>query len=728
MRNMNMQKSSEKTIVHFIGVAMVCITALSAAEPLRFPPDAGFYNVRDYGAAGDGSTDDTKEITDAIMDSPVDFTRPKVLYFPAGTYVVSDRIFMFYVGNTNSCCLTIQGQGPGHSIVKLRNSCDTYTDPSSKKPIFQTSGGNEAFRYSVFDITINVGSGNPGAVGIDYVANNMGSIENVHVISEDGQGHTGIDMTRAWPGPLLIKNVFIDGFKYGIHVMNAEYGPTFEHITLQNQSVAGIFNQGNTLSMRKITSTNTVPAISQDGGMCILLESELSNGSSSRSAVEIHSGVLYARDISSSGYGNTITCNGGNVSGTVDEYVSHPHKTLFGDPASSLGLPIQDPPSDFHDNDLANWGNVNHYTLVNAFGNEMPDIQEAMYSGKSTIYLPTRRSVSYPIYWDLYIPPNVKAVIGFEALLGGGTDERPVRIYTEGDTDDPLFIIGPIDISVHEFVHASSRPLIIKHAGIPVIRNEPGAGSIYLEDVIAHLELTDGQWVWARQLNSESVANEGAGTTKITNDGSYLWILGIKTEGDGPVARTMSGGSTEILGSLIYPTSFFVDSVWDKAAFINNESCHSFVLSHSNYSSERMTYRYIARETREGTTSTMAIDQLDNNKRFMPLYVGDKGCTVPTPPPEPAITYVPGPARTQNDIPGNTNQSGGSIRTLVSTLPGRAGIIPVTVPPGASGFYIFNARGQKIRTYIKKPSLQPETVGVPAGICRGISFVRIVKR
>ncbi|MBD3347103.1 MAG: hypothetical protein GF401_18770 [Chitinivibrionales bacterium] len=696
-----------------------------AAEPFQFPSDAGMYNVKDYGATGNGATDDTRAITDAIMDDPVDFTRPKVLYFPEGTYLVSDRIFMFYVGNTNSCCLTIQGQGPEHSIIKLEDGCDGYTDGASKKPIFQTSSGNEAFRYSVFDITINTGSNNPGAVAINYVANNMGAIENVHIKSDNGQGHTGIDMTRAWPGPLLIKNVVIDGFDYGIHVKHAEYGPTFEYITLRNQNVAGIFNEGNTLPVRKLTSSNSVPAISQDGGMIILLESELDNGASSRSGVEINGGVLYARDVSSSGYGNTITCNGENVAGpVVEEYLSHQHRTLFNDPASSLKLPVQDAPPDFHDNDLRNWTNVNDYELVNAYGNTMPDIQAALYSGKSTVYLPTRRSVGYPIYWDLYIPPNVKAIIGFEALCGGGSENRPVRIYTEGDTDDPLYIIGPIDISVHEFVHSSSRPLVIKHAGIPVITNTAGAGPIFLEDVIAHVHITDGQWLWARQLNSESVANEGAGTLKISNDAGYLWILGIKTEGDGPVIRTSGSGSSEVLGSLLYPTSFFADDIWEQAAFINDESCHSFMLSHSNYSSERTTYKYIAEDTRENVTEKMTMDQFEG--RFMPLFVGDKGCDVPTPPAAPSITYVPAPTRAQNEIMNPARSLSTPIRAMAGILPGPETRFKVSLPKNATGFEIFNARGQKLWRYTRTAATEKSTVLVPAGTSRGVAFIRML--
>ena len=72
-----------------------------------------YRNVKDYGAKGDGVTDDTGAISNAIsaggrcgQNCASSTTTPAVVYFPAGTYIVSTPIFDYYytmlVGNPNS--------------------------------------------------------------------------------------------------------------------------------------------------------------------------------------------------------------------------------------------------------------------------------------------------------------------------------------------------------------------------------------------------------------------------------------------------------------------------------------------------------------------------------------------------------------------------------------------------------------------------------------------------
>ena len=62
-----------------------------------------YVNVKDFGAIGDGSTDDSKAIKDAAAKA---YTESKVLYFPTGTYVLSETIKFSF---DNSKVLTLQG-------------------------------------------------------------------------------------------------------------------------------------------------------------------------------------------------------------------------------------------------------------------------------------------------------------------------------------------------------------------------------------------------------------------------------------------------------------------------------------------------------------------------------------------------------------------------------------------------------------------------------------------
>jgi glucan 1,3-beta-glucosidase len=72
-----------------------------------------FRNVKDYGAKGDGSTDDTEAINKAVADGDrcgegcdSSTTTPAIVYFPAGTYAVSAPIIQYYytqfVGDINN--------------------------------------------------------------------------------------------------------------------------------------------------------------------------------------------------------------------------------------------------------------------------------------------------------------------------------------------------------------------------------------------------------------------------------------------------------------------------------------------------------------------------------------------------------------------------------------------------------------------------------------------------
>ncbi len=62
----------------------------------------GFYNVKNYGAKGDGITDDTQAIQAALDadrkgintngQNDYFFPRPKTVYFPKGTYLISGSL------------------------------------------------------------------------------------------------------------------------------------------------------------------------------------------------------------------------------------------------------------------------------------------------------------------------------------------------------------------------------------------------------------------------------------------------------------------------------------------------------------------------------------------------------------------------------------------------------------------------------------------------------------
>src|SRR4029079_13592805 len=75
------------------------------------PPDAGQLNVKDYGAIGDGRTDDTQAILHAIADSIAGADRDRMVYFPSGTYLVSDTLLKRDAAGRFANGLYLRGQG-----------------------------------------------------------------------------------------------------------------------------------------------------------------------------------------------------------------------------------------------------------------------------------------------------------------------------------------------------------------------------------------------------------------------------------------------------------------------------------------------------------------------------------------------------------------------------------------------------------------------------------------
>ena len=138
-----------------------------------------------------------------------------------------------------------------------------------------------AFRNSFYDLTIEVGTHNDGAIALNYIANNEGTISDVTLRSVDGHGLAGLGLLSNWPGPALVRNLRVEGFARGVWSDIRQYSLTFDNLTLVGQSEAGIVNEGQIFSIRGLHSDNAVPAIinrSADG-LTVLVDSDLRGGS-----------------------------------------------------------------------------------------------------------------------------------------------------------------------------------------------------------------------------------------------------------------------------------------------------------------------------------------------------------------------------------------------------------------------------------------------------------------
>ncbi|NJK92721.1 MAG: hypothetical protein HC904_13390 [Blastochloris sp.] len=572
-------------IVSFMG------QPLSKAAEYLLPPDSGAVNVKSdlttlgihtANATGNGSTDDTAAIQAAInwaINSNARYSTAKVLYFPNGTYRITNTI-QSRVGTTGFSSgwrsgMILIGQSTTGTVIKLTNSAAGFGDPASRKSMIITGSenpnnsseaadgsGNEAFRHQIHNLTIDTGSGNPGAVAVDFNASNRGTVKDVVIRSSDATkaGVIGLELRKNGDGvgPLLIKNLTIDGFNVGIQGQNSTFSSTFENITLKNQKVAAINPGGSMFTLRKVISENSVPVLSATNGNAhvTIIEGTFTGGGSSGTAI-LNSGKLFLRNLISTGYGKLVDNNsggtpdvtGGSGTTTLAEFSSHPVEYLFDTAArKSLGLPILETPT-YTNHNFAEWANIISFgaTKDNSGDDDAPAIQAAIDSGARVIYFPNG---AYHVRSPLYIRNNVRMILGFESAL------RKASIFTGSQLlrydSTQTVLIRNMNI-FGEIVHNSSGSLAFTHCditGVQYTNTDAGAGGVtFMEDVISTvIRIKGGHRFYARQLNTEH------NITEFENNGSTAWLLGFKTEQQYNILTATNGSRTEIFGGHFLPT------------------------------------------------------------------------------------------------------------------------------------------------------------------------------
>lgn len=605
-----------------------------AGRPL--PANSGFANVKDYGALGDGKADDTAAIQKAITENRNHGGR--VVYLPAGVYRVTDTLT--YGDNLEQAkFLTIQGQGRDQTVIKLQDNSPAFAQRKAVLSMFEGKTTGMAFNNSVYDLTIDVGEGNPGAVALEWMNNNTGSGERLRLRAGKDSGLVGFDLTKHEPGPGLIRDLIVEGFDDGVLSVQTCFSMTFENVTLKGQRNAGIRNNTQSLFLRKVHSENAVPAIvfadkTPWGGLWVYDSEFVGVGSEAAAGAAIVAGQPFVsvRNLRQRGYAKLIDLSKAKLPDLVGTPAKDGGTEQLGDwwpkvaskvsafdgvDGKMLNLPIEETP-DTAWAAPAQWAVVNPKRLQADY-DDSPAIQEALdwavKNGRTSVLVPGGQHVLFGS--TITVPAGIVRIFGMDAMSGLTPDmarsTAPVWRVDAGDTPvviERFFCEDFGGANRNEtcvwIEQASQRTLVMAHGASPCdpYRGLPASkgARVFVNDWVGQFHFT-GQQVWMRQFNPESNGE------MLVNDGGTVWVFGTKTESEtGTWFVTRKGGQTEVLGGYSYPSWRNAKSPAPKPLFVVEDGASFSASFREQVFQGYMCYPVILRQTRGGETKDLGRD------------------------------------------------------------------------------------------------------------------------
>ncbi|OAA68257.1 Pectin lyase fold protein [Niveomyces insectorum RCEF 264] len=251
---------------------------------------AVFRNVKDYGARGDGVTDDTQAINNAIADGnrcgqgcASSTTTPAVVYFPAGTYLLSSSILPFYltqlVGDAANPP-TLKAAGPGFTGQGLIDG-----DPYYASENLNWLATNVFYRQ-VRNFVIDTTAIPPGtaATGIHWPTAQATSLQNVrfNMPTAPGVAHVGLFIESGGSGGFMSDLTFVGGAS-GASLGNQQF--TMRNLVFENcvTAITQLWDWGWTYAGLRITDCTTGINITAGGpsaqqvGSITVLDSQFTN-------------------------------------------------------------------------------------------------------------------------------------------------------------------------------------------------------------------------------------------------------------------------------------------------------------------------------------------------------------------------------------------------------------------------------------------------------------------
>lgn len=247
-------------------------------------------NVKDYGAKGDGVTDDSDAINRAISDQdrcgPWDCDSSTdssaVVYFPSGTYIIGKPIVMYYMtmlhGNPND--RPVLKAAPTLDALALIDA-SPYSNKDGEPGWISTNLFMRQIRNFVIDLTPVPPT--KGAQGIHWPASQATSIQNVKIVMTQSPNsvHAGLFIENGSGGYLV--DLEIIGGLYGMNIGNQQFTMRNIKISKAQIAISQIWNWGwlyQGLSISDCTTAFSMKNLIDDTqlvGSVVIIDSDITN-------------------------------------------------------------------------------------------------------------------------------------------------------------------------------------------------------------------------------------------------------------------------------------------------------------------------------------------------------------------------------------------------------------------------------------------------------------------
>ncbi|ETS76517.1 hypothetical protein PFICI_11904 [Pestalotiopsis fici W106-1] len=265
---------------------------MAGSETAVFADDSSykvFRNVQDYGAKGDGSTDDTDAINSAITDGSrcglgcdSQTSKPALVYFPPGTYMVSKPIVQTYYTQFVGDAVTVPTLKATSDFVGMAViDSDPYEDDGAN---WYTNQNNffRQVRNFVIDIT-NLGPESGACIHwqVAQATSLQNIVFNMNTDTSASNAQKGIFMDNGSGG--FMADLVFNGGGYGAFLGNQQF--TTRNLTFNNCNTAIFLNWCWLWTMQDVTINNAQIGIDMSAGgvgditagSFLLLDSVISN-------------------------------------------------------------------------------------------------------------------------------------------------------------------------------------------------------------------------------------------------------------------------------------------------------------------------------------------------------------------------------------------------------------------------------------------------------------------